>query len=187
MDLDGICTGSTAAPPPPHLPNKQGFRFHKSGSVSPIPPPPSSSTTPSLSSSVQEQRSLHQQQQQMPPLERIPSHPKLISEISSSSSSYSSSSTSVFGGSGGAGAGIGGEAAPSGVDSKLYQIVKRITSCTPSLLISSSSSAGTNRKFHILIAHAHCVFLLLNVELIFDQMHSPISSFREQVIPTILQ
>lgn len=123
MDYEAL---PAASDPHSHLPNKQGFRFHKSGSVSPIPPPPQS---------VQQQR--EEEQQQRPTFARIPSHPTLISEISSSSSSsYSSASPSACIGSG---ASAGGEISPSGVDPKLHHIIKRITSCTPSLLISSST------------------------------------------------
>ena len=72
--------------------------------------------------------------QQAPSLERIPSHPTLISETVSSSYVLRNVSQLwwCIGG--------GNDIAPSGVDPKLYQIVKRITSYTPSLLISSSSS-----------------------------------------------
>jgi hypothetical protein len=130
---------STADAPPPNLPNKQGFRFHKSGSVSPIPPPPHSSTTLLQPQSVQPHQ--EQQQQQLQSLERIPSHPTLISEAASPS--YSSEISSTFGGRVCGGNGAGSEIAPLGVDPKLFHIVKRITSCTPSLLISSSGNYQT--------------------------------------------
>ena len=165
MDCDAIAaTTAAAAAPPQHL-NKQGFRFHKSGSVSPIPPPPppssltttTTTTTPALSQPSQQHHMPYPQQ--APSLERIPSHPTLISELSSSSSH---SSSTVFIG--------GGDIAPSGVDPKLYQIVKRITSYTPSLLISSSSSSGTMQQSCITLPN---LLLLLQHQ----SSHMPIIAF----------
>ena len=105
-------TTTTASSAPP--PTKQGFRFHKSGSVSPIPP-----------SSV-----VHQPSQQQLALHTTYSH-----------STTTESSNSSTRGSGGGGSGIEIQTLlPTGIDHKLYQIVKRIVVATPSLLISSSSS-----------------------------------------------
>jgi len=161
MDCDAIAaTTAAAAAPPQHL-NKQGFRFHKSGSVSPIPPPPPSLTTPTTPALSQPSQQHHMPYpQQAPSLERIPSHPTLISEVLSSTSSYSSSTSTVF----------IGDIAPSGVDPKLYQIVKRITSCTPSLLISSSSSSGTMQQSCITLPN---LLLLLQHQ----SSHMPIIAF----------
>lgn len=84
--------------------NKQGFRFYKSGSTSPVPNPP----------------------------HRVTSNPSLISESAGETRSFlhqqlrrTNSSTSL-----------------SAVDPKLLQIVKRITTSTPSLLIASASAGG---------------------------------------------
>ena len=136
---------------------KQGFRFNKSGSVSPIPPPQappssSSSSSSSLSSSSSSSAAAsspgQQQQRQLPlptlpSLDRVPSHPSLISEsfasipaasVSALNSGYISAAS--------LGGGDSSSTAPTGVDAKLYHIVKRIVQSTPSLLI---TSAGTNK------------------------------------------
>ena len=84
--------------------SKQGFRFHKSGGTSPLPP-----------SSVAQPSREHN-------LQRVPSHPSLVSEAE-----------------GAASGGGGGAACPPGVDAKLFQIVRRIAVATPSLLINNSS------------------------------------------------
>ena len=121
---------ATAADPPP----KQGYRFHKSGSSSPIPPP-------------QVQRRPHQNQ--------APSNSHPISESSSSAPAATANDTTLASGSrvqnSAAAASSSSTEAPAGVDPKLYQIVKRITSSTPSLLISSSageSSFFVQFQFH---------------------------------------
>mmetsp|Transcript_30424 Transcript_30424/g.51868 ORF Transcript_30424/g.51868 Transcript_30424/m.51868 type:complete len:1068 (-) Transcript_30424:96-3299(-) len=71
-------------------------------------------------------------------LQRVPSHPSLISESSTTSvvENHPNSLSSA--------AGAGG--APLGVDSKLYQVVKRITSSTPSLLISASAGNKASQQ-----------------------------------------
>ena len=136
---------------------KQGFRFNKSGSVSPIPPPQappssSSSSSSSLSSSSSSSAAASSPGQQhqrqlplptLPSLDRVPSHPSLISEsfasipaasVSALNSGYISAAS--------LGGGDSSSTAPTGVDAKLYHIVKRIVQSTPSLLI---TSAGTNK------------------------------------------
>eukprot|EP00577_Skeletonema_sp_RCC1716_P031303 CAMPEP_0113403304 /NCGR_PEP_ID=MMETSP0013_2-20120614/17753_1 /TAXON_ID=2843 ORGANISM="Skeletonema costatum, Strain 1716" /NCGR_SAMPLE_ID=MMETSP0013_2 /ASSEMBLY_ACC=CAM_ASM_000158 /LENGTH=89 /DNA_ID=CAMNT_0000288767 /DNA_START=24 /DNA_END=290 /DNA_ORIENTATION=+ /assembly_acc=CAM_ASM_000158 len=77
---------------------KQGFRFYKSGSTSPVPPGTATNN---------------------PLLHRVPSNPSLISESEQQLRRSNSSSSSS-------------------VDPKLLQIVKRITTSTPSLLIAST-------------------------------------------------
>ncbi|KAL9180001.1 hypothetical protein ACHAXT_007971 [Thalassiosira profunda] len=92
--------------------SKQGFRFHKSGGTSPLPP-----------SSVAQPSREHN-------LQRVPSHPSLVSEAE----------------------GASGAACPPGVDAKLFQIVRRIVTATPSLLINSSSggrAAQQSRKNNV--------------------------------------
>ena len=106
-------TASAASAPPP---TKQGFRFHKSGSISPIPSPSSVVHQPSQ----QQQLALH--------------------TTSGSHSTTTESSNSSTRGGGGGSSGIEIQTLPTGIDHKLYQIVKRIVVATPSLLISSSSS-----------------------------------------------
>eukprot|EP00804_Cyclotella_cryptica_P009958 CCRYP_015401-RB/>CCRYP_015401-RB protein AED:0.06 eAED:0.06 QI:124/0.75/0.6/1/0.75/0.6/5/200/1001 len=89
-------TASPVAPPKP-----QGYRFHQSGSISPIHPGALPSSAGSLS--------------------RSPSLPTLLPTTSSSSFTNTT------------------------IDPKLYQIVRRITSATPSLLILGNNNSKTNQ------------------------------------------
>jgi len=115
--MDQTTTTAIQQHPPSNA--KQGFRFHKSGNISPIPP--SSSHNQSSSSSTTHQLSR--------------------------SNSNSGGDTSP---------GLG-EARqlqlPSNIDHKLYQIIKRITSNTPSLLVCSSG------KSHIYSFAASILFI----------------------------
>ena len=88
---------------------KQGFRFHKSGNISPIPP--SSSHTQSSS------------------------QPQKLSR------SNSNNSGDISPGSGEGKTQQKQLQLPSNIDHKLYQIIKRITSNTPSLLVTSSGKS----------------------------------------------
>jgi hypothetical protein len=103
-------SSSTTAPqPPPTQQPKQGFRFNKSGAVSPIIP-------------------------------RVPSHPSLISESGGGDNSNNLSAAIS------SAAGVSGGVIPAGVDPKLYQVVKRIASSTPSFLITSSSGNKASQQ-----------------------------------------
>jgi len=111
ITMDQTTTTTAIQQHPPSNNTKQGFRFHKSGNISPIPPSSSS----------------HNQTSQ----------PQQLSSLSRSNSN-----------SGDTGEGrditlVPGEGRqqlqlPSNIDHKLYQIIKRITSNTPSLLVCSS-------------------------------------------------
>lgn len=90
---------------PPNNNTKQGFRFHKSGNISPIPP--SSLSTQQLSRS-------------------------------NSNSSNTGEGRDISPGSGEGRIQQQQLQLPSNIDHKLYQIIKRITSNTPSLLVCSS-------------------------------------------------
>ena len=107
-------TTTTAIQHPPNNNIKQGFRFHKSGNISPIPP--SSSHNQTSSTTTQQ-----------------------LSRSNSNSGADISPTP-------GPGEGRQQLQLPSNIDHKLYQIVKRITSNTPSLLVTSSG------KSHILFA-----------------------------------
>jgi len=145
-------SASTIAKSIPSTAPKQGFRFSKTGAVSPIPPPSSS------------------------PIKRVPSQPSLISESthptpltpsslkrSNSQPVADSQNTSVSN----SGKNIGGKGfsfarsnslsissasdtivipVPSGVDAKLFQIVKKLTASTPSLLISTKSGGSKSTQ-----------------------------------------
>jgi len=120
---------------------KQGFRFNKSGSVSPIPPPQAPPSSSSSSSSLAAASSPGQPT--LPSLDRVPSHPSLISEsFASIPAAAGSAFNSGYISAASLGGGDSATTAPTGVDAKLYHIVKRIVQSTPSLLI---TSAGTNK------------------------------------------
>ena len=102
---------------PPSNNTKQGFRFHKSGNISPIPP--SSSTQPSTTTTQ---------------------------KLSRSNSNTGDIPTS--------GTGEGRQLQlPSNIDHKLYQIIKRITSNTPSLLVCSSGKSRIYQYSTIYTSH----------------------------------
>ena len=112
--MDQTTTTAIQQQHPPSNNTKQGFRFHKSGNISPIPPSSSSSHTQSSSTTTTQQ----------------------LSRSNSNSNSGDNISP-----------GPGGEGRqqlqlPSNIDHKLYQIIKRITSNTPSLLVCSSGKVA---------------------------------------------
>ena len=97
---------------------KQGFRFHKSGNISPIPP--SSSHTQSSTTTRQLSRS----------------------------NSNSSGGDNISSGQGEGRTQQQQLQLPSNIDHKLYQIIKRITSNTPSLLVCSSGKLEENHYYY---------------------------------------
>ena len=107
---------------------KQGFRFHKSGNILPIPP----------SSQVQK-----------------------LSRSNSNSNSGDISPTS--------GPGEGRQLQlPSNIDHKLYQIIKRITSNTPSLLCSS----GKSRIYTLCNIYSFILISTIYVLLSYSPLHT---------------
>ena len=112
--MDQSATTVSVAPHPPTTINnnnntKQGFRFHKSGSVSPIPPPSQLSIV------------------------RPPSAPPALLISSSEATTTTSTATAADSNNNTS------TPTPVGVDPKLYQIVKRIVASTPSLLVNGKN------------------------------------------------
>jgi len=104
--MDQTTTTAIQQQQPPNNNTKQGFRFHKSGNISPIPPSSASHTQSSQS--------------------------QQLSRSNSNSGDISP----------GPGEGRQQLQLPSNIDHKLYQIIKRITSNTPSLLVCSSGKVS---------------------------------------------
>ena len=138
--MDQTTTTAIQQQHPPSNNTKQGFRFHKSGNISPIPPSSSSSHTQSSSTTTTQQ----------------------LSRSNSNSNSGDNISP-----------GPGGEGRqqlqlPSNIDHKLYQIIKRITSNTPSLLCSS----GKSRIYTLCNIYSFILISTIYVLLSYSPLHT---------------